>query len=54
MSIKAKIAAGATTFALAGGGLAAAGTLTASAATPSCGTNCTQLFAHKYHLQLPW
>jgi hypothetical protein len=48
MSIKAKIAAGAATFALAGGGLAAAGTLTASAATPSCGSNCTQLFAHKY------
>ena len=48
MSVKAKIAAGAATSALARGGLGLAGTLTASAATPSCGSNCAQLFAHKY------
>ena len=48
MSIKARITAGAATFALVGGGLSMLGTLTASAATPSCGSNCTQLFAHKY------
>ena len=34
MSVKAKIAAGAATFALAGGGLGMVGTLSASAATP--------------------
>jgi hypothetical protein len=48
MSIKAKIAAGAATFAVVGGGLGMAGTLTASAATPSCGTNCVQIFSQKY------
>jgi hypothetical protein len=48
MSVKAKIAAGAATFGLVGGGLAMAGTMTASAATPSCGTQCTQIFTQKY------
>ena len=48
MSVKAKIAAGAATFALVGGGLGMAGTLTASAATPSCGGACTNIFPQKY------
>ena len=48
MSVKAKIAAGAATFGLVGGGLAMAGTMTASAATPNCGANCTQIFTQKY------
>ena len=45
MSFKAKIAAGAATFALACGGLGTVGTLSASAATPSWVTSamtCTQ------------
>jgi hypothetical protein len=48
MSIKAKIAAGAATFAVVGGGLGMAGTLTASAATPPCSGDCAQLFSQKY------
>ena len=48
MSVKAKIAAGAATFGLVGGGLAMAGTMTASAATPNCGSNCSQIFTQKY------
>ncbi|MBV9793472.1 MAG: hypothetical protein JO016_05975 [Actinobacteria bacterium] len=49
MSIKAKIATGAAAFALVGGGLGLAGTLTASAATPSCtGYTCAQLFSQKF------
>ena len=48
MSVKAKIAAGAATFGLVGGGLAMAGTMTASAATPNCGDNCSQIFTQKY------
>jgi hypothetical protein len=48
MSVKAKIAAGAATFGLVGGGLAMAGTMTASAATPNCGAYCTQIFSQKY------
>ena len=48
MSVKAKIAAGAATFGLVGGGLAMAGTMTASAATPNCGTKCSQIFTQKY------
>src|ERR1700761_716172 len=47
-NIKAKIAAGAATFAMVGGGLGMAGTLTASAATPSCGNTCISLFPQKY------
>jgi hypothetical protein len=37
MSVKAKIAAGAATLTIVGGGLGMVGTMTASAATPSCG-----------------
>ena len=52
MSFKAKIAAGAATFALAGGGLGTVGTLSASAATPaatpSCGHNCSNLYTKKF------
>ncbi len=48
MSVKAKIAAGTATFGLVGGGLAMAGTMTASAATPNCGYTCTQIFTQKY------
>jgi hypothetical protein len=48
MSFKTKIAAGAATFALAGGGLGAVGTLSASAATASSGSH----FHHVYTLQL--
>jgi hypothetical protein len=48
MSIKAKIAAGVATLTVVGGGLGLAGTMTASAATPSCSTNCQQLFSQKY------
>ena len=48
MSFKTKIAVGAATFALAGGGLGAVGTLSASAATASSGSH----FQHVYTLQL--
>jgi len=49
MSFKAKIAAGAATFALVGGGLGMVSTLSASAATPSCGHNCDSYYTQKYH-----
>jgi hypothetical protein len=49
MSFKAKIAAGAATLALAGGGLGIAGTLSASAATPSCGGNCDNWYTQEFH-----
>jgi hypothetical protein len=48
MSLKAQIAAAAATFALAGGGLGTVGTLSASAATPSCGHDCSDLFTQKF------
>jgi hypothetical protein len=48
MSFKAKIAAGAATFALAGGGLGTVGTLSASAATPSCSHHCSDLYTKKF------
>ena len=48
MSFKAKLAAGAATFAMVGGGLGLAGTLTASAATPPCGNHCISLYPQKY------
>ena len=59
MSVKAKIAAGAATLTLVGGGLGMVGTMTASAATPSCGsygaptpthpsTGCAQIFSQKF------
>ena len=54
MSFKAKMAAAAATFALAGGGLGLLGTLSASAATHRCGSKCqdlyTQKFGHRYLL----
>jgi hypothetical protein len=48
MSFKAKLAVGAATFAMVGGGLGVAGTLTASAATPSCGSTCISLYTQKF------
>ena len=48
MSVKAKLRAGAATFVMVGGGLGMAGTLTASAATPSCGNHCVSLYTQKY------
>jgi hypothetical protein len=48
MSFMAKIAAGAATFALAGGGLGMAGTLSASASTPSCRVNCDTWYTQKF------
>ena len=48
MSLKAKIAAAAATFALAGGGLGMLGTLSASAATPSCGADCKDVYTLKF------
>ena len=48
MSFKAKLAAGAATFAMVGGGLGVVGTLTASAATPPCGNRCISLYPQKY------
>jgi hypothetical protein len=48
MSVKAKLTAGAATFVMVGGGLGMAGTLTASAATPSCGSSCISLYTQKY------
>jgi hypothetical protein len=48
MSFMAKIAAGAATLALAGGGLGMVGTLRASAATPSCAAGCDSWYAQKF------
>ena len=48
MSVKAKIAAGAATLTIVGGGLGMVGTMTASAATPNCGSSCTNIFSQKY------
>src|ERR1700761_9280559 len=52
MCVKAKIAAGAATLTIVGGGLGMAGAMTASAATPNCDTNgtgtCAQIFSQKY------
>ena len=48
MSVKAKIAAAAATFALAGGGLGTAGTLSASAASSNCGSGCQDLYGQKF------
>jgi hypothetical protein len=47
MSIRGKIMAAAAVMTLAGG-ISAAGTLTARAATPSCYENCTELFTQKF------
>jgi hypothetical protein len=48
MSVKAKIAAGAATLTIVGGGLGMVGTMTASAATPNCGSTCVNIFSQKY------
>lgn len=48
MSFKVKIAAGAATLALAGGGLGMVGTLRASAATLSCGAKCDSWHTKKF------
>ncbi len=48
MSFKAKLAAGAATFAVAGGSLVTFGAMSASAATPSCGRHCIELYTEKY------
>jgi hypothetical protein len=48
MSVKAKIAAGAATLTIVGGGLGMVGTMTASAATPNCGNTCVNIFSQKY------
>jgi hypothetical protein len=47
MSIRGKIMAAATVITLAGG-VSAAGTLTAQAATPSCYEHCTELYTQKF------
>jgi hypothetical protein len=47
MSIKSKIFAAAATLTMVGG-LGAAGTLTANAATPSCGHNCIDIFSREF------
>ena len=47
MSIKSKIFAAAATLTLVGG-IGAAGTLTANAATPSCGHNCIDIFSREF------
>ncbi len=48
MSVKAKIVAGAATLTIVGGGLGMVGTMTASAATPNCGSTCVNIFSQKY------
>jgi hypothetical protein len=47
MSIKSKLLAGAATLALIGG-VGTAGALTATAATPSCGQNCIDIFSRAF------
>jgi hypothetical protein len=47
MSIKSKIFAAAATLTMVGG-LGAAGTLTANAATPSCGHHCIDIFSREF------
>jgi hypothetical protein len=47
MSIKSKLLAGAAALALAGG-LGTVGAMTASAATPSCGRNCIDIFSRAF------
>ncbi len=48
MSVKARIAAAAATFALAGGGLGLLGTPSAGAATPRCASNCQDLYSQEF------
>jgi len=47
MSIKSKVFAAAATLTLVGG-VGAAGALSASAATPSCGFSCIEVFSHDF------
>ena len=47
MSVKRKILAAAATLTMAGG-LSAAGALSASAATPSCGNSCIDIFSYEF------
>jgi hypothetical protein len=47
MSIKSKVLAAAATLTLIGG-VSAAGALSASAATPSCGASCIEVFNHNF------
>lgn len=47
MSIKSKVLATAATLTLVGG-VGTAGALSASAATPSCGGNCIEIFSHQF------
>jgi hypothetical protein len=47
MSIKSKVLATAATLTMVGG-LGAAGTLSASAATPSCGNSCIDIFSYEF------
>jgi hypothetical protein len=47
MSIKSKVFAAAATLTLIGG-VGAAGALSASAATPSCGSSCIEVFSHDF------
>jgi len=47
MSIKSKVFAAAATLTLVGG-VGAAGALSASAATPSCGSSCIEVFSHDF------
>ena len=47
MSVKSKVLTAAAALGLAGG-LSAAGTVAASAATPQCGANCVEVYSMKY------
>ena len=49
MAFKARIAASAATLALTAGGLGMVGTLSASATTPSCGSNCSNIYSLKFN-----
>jgi len=54
MALKARIAAGAAALALAAGGAGMAGTLSASATTPPCGSdNCSSIWSLKFHWPFP-
>src|SRR5438270_6110020 len=47
MSINSKVLAGAATLAVVGG-VSTVGTLSASAATPSCGSSCIEIFSREF------
>ena len=48
MSLKSKVLASAAAMTMVGGGLTMATTMTASAATPSCGSSCINIFNHQF------